>query len=121
MKYISTRDAGRAYSAPETIVKGIADDGGLFVPSSFPTIDKEFLASLSEMTYPERVAKVLHLFMDEFAETELLSFAEKAYSRFDGDPCPVVKIEDGLYVLELWHGPTFAFKDMALTDRKSVV
>ena len=115
MKYVSTRDAGRAYSAPETIVKGIADDGGLFVPSSFPTIDKEILASLSEMTYPERVAKVLHLFMDEFAETELLSFAEKAYSRFDGDPCPVVKIEDGLYVLELWHGPTFAFKDMALT------
>ena len=115
MKYVSTRDAGRAYSAPETIVKGIADDGGLFVPSSFPTIDKEFLASLSEMTYPERVAKVLHLFMEEFAETELLSFAEKAYSRFDGDPCPVVKIEDGLYVLELWHGPTFAFKDMALT------
>ena len=115
MKYVSTRDAGRAYSAPETIVKGIADDGGLFVPSSFPTIDKEFLASLSEMTYPERVAKVLHLFMDEFAEKELLSFAEKAYSRFDGDPCPVVKIEDGLYVLELWHGPTFAFKDMALT------
>ncbi|MBO5777380.1 MAG: threonine synthase, partial [Clostridia bacterium] len=115
MKYVSTRDKSALYSAPETIVKGIADDGGLFVPSSFPTIDKEFIDSFEELSYPERVAKVLNLYMDEFSYEELLSYANKAYSRFDGDPCPVVKIEDSLFVMELWHGPTFAFKDMALT------
>ena len=115
MKYISTRNAECSYSAPETIVKGIADDGGLFVPSSFPTIDSNFISGFEDLSYPERVAKVLHLYMDEFSYEELLSYAEKAYSRFDGDPCPVVKIEDALFVMELWHGPTFAFKDMALT------
>lgn len=115
MKYISTRNAEVFYSAPEAIVKGIADDGGLFVPSSFPTIDSKFIEEFEELSYPERVAKVLHLYMDEFSYDELCSYAEKAYSRFDGDPCPVVKIEDALFVMELWHGPTFAFKDMALT------
>ncbi len=115
MKYVSTRDVSKAYSAPEAIVKGISTDGGLFVPSSFPTIDKSFITEMAELTYPQRVAKILHLYMDEFDEDELLGFAEKAYSRFDGDPCPVMKIEDNLFVVELWHGPTFAFKDMALT------
>ncbi len=115
MKYVSTRNANTAYSAPETIVKGISTDGGLFVPSSFPTISKDFIEEIGELTYPERVASVLHMYMEEFDYEELLSFAKKAYSRFDGDPCPVVKIEDNLFVMELWHGPTFAFKDMALT------
>lgn len=115
MNYISTRNASRVYSASEAIVKGISDDGGLIVPSSFPAIDKEFIENFSTLDYPERVATVLHSYMDEFSYDELLSYAKKAYSRFDGDPCPVTKIEDGLFVLELWHGPTFAFKDMALT------
>ncbi|MBR2334366.1 MAG: hypothetical protein IKA59_03395, partial [Clostridia bacterium] len=99
MKYVSTRNADTFYSAPETIIKGIANDGGLFVPSSFPTIDRGFIDGLQELTYPERVAKVLHLYMDEFSYDELLTFANKAYSRFDGDPCPVVKIEDTLFVM----------------------
>lgn len=115
MKYVSTRGGGETYSASETIVKGIASDGGLFVPSSFPKIDGQFIDMLAELSYPERVAKILALYMDEFDENELLGYAQKAYSRFDGDPCPVVKIEDNLFVMELWHGPTFAFKDMALT------
>lgn len=115
MKYVSTRDSRKSFSASEAIVKGISDDGGLFVPSSFPAIDTKFIDTLIPMSYPERVAKILSLYMDEFSEEELLGYAEKAYSRFDGDPCPLVKIEDGLYMLELWHGPTFAFKDMALT------
>lgn len=115
MKYISTRNVSRVYLASEAIVKGISDDGGLIVPSSFPAIDKDFIESFCELDYPERAAKILDMYMDEFSYDELLSYAEKAYSRFDGDPCPVTKIEDGLFVLELWHGPTFAFKDMALT------
>ncbi len=115
MKYISTRDASKSFSASEAIVKGISDDGGLFVPSSFPAINKDFIEKLIPLEYSERVAKVLALYMDEFTEDELKDYAKKAYSRFDGDPCPVVKVGSGVYTLELWHGPTFAFKDMALT------
>lgn len=115
MKYISTRDRSKSYSASEAIVKGISDDGGLIVPSSFPVIGRYFLEKLADMDYPERAATILKMFMEEFTYEELLEYSQKAYSRFDGDPCPVVKVEDGLYMLELWHGPTFAFKDMALT------
>ena len=115
MNYISTRDRSRTFTAAEAIVKGISDDGGLIVPSSFPLIDQKLFDELAAADYPERAAKVLSLYLDDFTEEELLGYARAAYSRFDGDPCPVVKIEDGLYIAELWHGPTCAFKDMALT------
>ena len=116
MKYVSTRDRMRTYTAAEAIVKGISDDGGLIVPSSFPVLDDGKLDALKEMDYPERAASVLAEYLDGFSYEELLDYARKAYSRFDGDdPCPLVKVDDGLYMLELWHGPTFAFKDMALT------
>ncbi|MCM1306425.1 MAG: threonine synthase [Bacteroides sp.] len=114
MKYTSTRNALEAVFASEAIVKGISDDGGLFVPSSFPHLDAATLDSLLKMDYQERVAKILSLHFDEFDFEELLDIANNAYSRFDdSDPCPVVKIEDGLYMLELWHGPTCSEKDMA--------
>ncbi len=115
MIYTSTRDAHKALSASEAILKGISDDGGLFVPSSFPTLSAEDIDELISMSYPERAAKIISLYLDDFDYEELLEYCEKAYERFDGDPCPVVKVEDGLYMLELWHGPTCAFKDMALT------
>lgn len=115
MKYTSTRDTTKAYSASEAIVKGISDDGGLFVPSSFPILDADTITQLIDCDYPERSAKILSMYMDDFSYDELLDYTTKAYSRFDGDPCPVVKVEDGLYMLELWHGPTYAFKDIALT------
>lgn len=116
MKYTSTRDGKKSVSACEAIVKGISDDGGLFVPSSFPNIDGALFDSLLKMDYQERTAKILSLYLDEFTFEELLDITNSAYSRFDdGDPCPVVKVEDGLFMLELWHGPTCAFKDMALT------
>ena len=95
MKYISTRDCSKVFTAAEAIVKGISDDGGLIVPSSFPLIDGKMLDELIESDYPERVAKVLSLYMDEFSYDELLGYTRAAYSRFDGDPWPVVKIEDG--------------------------
>jgi threonine synthase len=115
MKYVSTRNSKIGVSAAEAIVKGISDDGGLFVPSSFPHLSGEKIEELCGLDYPERCAFILSLYLEEFSREELLEYAQKAYSRFDGDPCPVVKIEDGLFVAELWHGPTFAFKDMALT------
>ena len=116
MKYISTRNKSIKVSSAQAIVSGLAKDGGLFVPEEFPKLTKQDFDELIEMSYPERVAKVLSLYLDDYSYDELLDYAKQAYSRFYGeDPCPLVNIDEGLYVLELWHGPTCAFKDMALT------
>lgn len=116
MKYTCTRNSKIEISASEAIVKGISDDGGLFVPSSFPILSLADIENLIPLDYPERAAKILSLYMDEFSFEELLGYAKRAYNRFDDDSvCPLVKVEDGLYMLELWHGPTCAFKDVALT------
>ncbi|HKL94247.1 MAG TPA: threonine synthase [Clostridia bacterium] len=115
MKYTSTRNTNISVSGAEAIVKGISEEGGLFVPQEFPTLSKNEITAMCDMDYPARAALVLHKFLDEFSREELLNFAEKAYSRFeDNDACPLAKIDDDLFVLELWHGPTSAFKDLAL-------
>lgn len=115
MKYSSTRDFSKEYSASEAIARGLAPDGGLFVPRELPHITPLELAALAEKNYPMRAAYVMSLFLDEFSIEELEDYCCKAYSRsrFDGEPAPVVKRGEDLY-LELWHGPTCAFKDMAL-------
>ncbi|HQC55246.1 MAG TPA: threonine synthase [Clostridia bacterium] len=113
MKYISTR-GGAEVSAGTAILKGIADDGGLYVPSSFPVLTKELMQKMIKMEYFERAAEILSMYLTDYTKEEILEYAEKAYSRFDGDPAPVIKIED-IYLLELFHGPTSAFKDIALT------
>lgn len=115
MKYISTRNASLEVSGAEAIVAGIAPDGGLFVPKDFPTIDSAEIEKLCELDYPERAAYVLAKFLDDFGYDELLQYTKKAYDRFYGDPCPLVDVDSQVYILELWHGPTAAFKDMALT------
>ena len=116
MKYTCTRNSKIEISASEAIVKGISDDGGLFVPSSFPILSLADIENLIPLDYPERAAKILSMYMDEFSFEDLLGYAKRAYNRFDDDAvCPLVKVEDGLYMLELWHGPTCAFKDIALT------
>ncbi len=116
MKYISTRNKQIKVSAAQAIVSGLSEDGGLFVPEEFPKLTKADFDELIEMSYAERVAKVLSMYLDDYTYEELLGYTEKAYSRFYGeDPCPLVNVDEGLYVLELWHGPTCAFKDMALT------
>ena len=116
MKYTCTRNSKIEISASEAIVKGISDDGGLFVPSSFPILSLADVENLIPLDYPERAAKILSMYMDEFSFEELLGYAKRAYNRFDDDAvCPLVKVEEGLYMLELWHGPTCAFKDIALT------
>ncbi len=117
MKFISTRDNNVVVSGAEAIVKGISADGGLFVPSEFPQLTPELLTELCDMTYPEKAATLMSKFMDEFDYAELLDIAEKAYGRFEDadEACPVVVVDEGVYVMELWHGPTYAFKDVALT------
>lgn len=116
MKFISTR-GGEKVTGAQAIVKGLAENGGLYVPEKFPVITKEEFEKMSEMNYAERAAFVLGKYLaDELGADFLLQSCEKAYSTFEGkDPVPLVKIDGNMYVLELFHGPTCAFKDMALT------
>ena len=116
MRFISTRSKEKVTGA-EAIVKGLASDGGLFVPESFPQVTEEELIKMGEMNYPERAAFILGKYLGaELGQDFLLETCTKAYSNFEGgDPVPLVKIDDGFYILELFHGPTCAFKDMALT------
>ncbi len=115
MKFISTR-GGESVTAARAIVQGIASDGGLFVPETFPAVSGEELAAMLAMDYAERTAFVLKKYLDEYDADELLAAIREAYSRFDdGDAAPLVRVENGMYMLELYHGPTCAFKDMALT------
>lgn len=115
MKFISTR-GGEKVTGAQAIVKGLSDNGGLFVPESFPAVSAEEMDEMLTMSYPERAAKVLLKYLDDYDEAGLLKACEEAYAKFEGtDPAPLVKISEGTYVLELFHGPTCAFKDMALT------
>lgn len=118
MNYYSTRDLNRTkpLTSAEAIKKGLADDGGLYLPESIPQIDLDFIKSLSSLSYSERAAKILSLYLTDYTYDELLDCAKGAYeSGFDGYAAPVsMLIGDDLRVLELWHGPTCAFKDMAL-------
>ena len=113
MKFVSTR-GGEAVTAAEAIVKGLAADGGLFAPVAFPTISQEELQSMLEMDYAERTATVLYKFLDEFDYDELLQKLSEAYASFEGDPVPLVRIDEGKYILELFHGPTCSFKDLSM-------
>ncbi len=111
MELISTRGNGQALEASKATLAGIASDGGLYVPSFFPKIDAADYAGLG---YPALAAKILGLFFGDIDSLETLT--EEAYRSFNhSDKAPVVKIGGSEYVMELWHGPTLAFKDMALS------
>ncbi len=117
MKYQSTRSQnGEAVSAAVAIKNGLAPDGGLYMPTEIPALTHEDLAALAAMSYPERAARILSLYLTDYTEEELLADCREAYSaaRFPGGAAPLCPIGDGIYSLELWHGPTSAFKDMAL-------
>ncbi len=117
MKYLSTRDKTLAFPAADAIKMGLSRDGGLFTPASFPAIDEATIKSLCGMRYQERAAKIMKLFLDDFSEEELLQFAENAYNGEKYDTAavaPLREVDAKTHCLELWHGPTSAFKDMAL-------
>lgn len=117
MKYISTRGAhSEGVSSAYAIKTGLASDGGLFMPESIPEIDLEYIKELSVLSYPERAAKILSLFLSDYGYDELLADAEASYSKekFLPSPAPITELSGRKYMLELWHGPTCAFKDMAL-------
>lgn len=113
--YQSTRDASNKVTASQAILKGLADDGGLFTPITFPKVDLDF-TKLKDASYQEVAKLVLSAFFDDFTEQELDYCISQAYdTKFDTtEIAPIVKIGDR-YHLELFHGPTIAFKDMALS------
>ena len=113
--YNSTRSKGQPVKASEAILKGLSEDGGLFVPDHIPALDRS-LEELSGMSYQETAYEVMKLFLTDFTEEELKSCINKAYdSKFDTDViAPLVEVQ-GAYYLELFHGSTIAFKDMALS------
>ena len=113
--YRSTRSKNETVKASQAILKGLADDGGLFVPESVPRLDKT-LEELSNMTYQETAYEVMKLFLTDFTEEELKDCINKAYdSKFDTEVIAPLVEADGAYYLELFHGATIAFKDMALS------
>lgn len=117
MKYYSTRDKDVRMTAAEAIKMGLSRDGGLLTPCEIPQVNRNFLESLLSMRYQERAAKIMSLYLTDYSEEELMQFAEKAYSpdRFDDIAvAPVRTLDQTTHCLELWHGPTSAFKDMAL-------
>lgn len=118
MKYLSTRDASLRKTAAEVIAQGLSREGGLFTPVQFPKMPEGFLANLIPMTYQERAVQVMKLYLEDFSEEELRQYAARAYAfgeKFDTEAvAPVYHLTEGTEILELWHGPTCAFKDMAL-------
>ncbi len=117
MQYKSTRDSSLRLSAAEVITNGISKDGGLFVPEDLPRLTAADIDSLAGKSYVERAKFVLGKFLTDFSEAELNHCVESAYNdtKFDSDNIAEIShLYDGIYMLELWHGPTCAFKDMAL-------
>lgn len=116
MNYTSTRGNGGKVTAAKAIKQGLASDGGLFMPESIPTLTSEDILALSKMSYPERAATVLSKFLTDYTYDELLEDCNEAYgeARFPVGAAPISAIGEKLRILELWHGPTAAFKDMAL-------
>jgi len=117
MQYISTRNKNVKLSSCDAIKRGISADGGLFWPEEFPKVSIEEIKELAGCSYRERAKFVLNKFLTDYSREELDACVENAYTaeKFGGDDiAPLHKLNEKEYVLELWHGPTCAFKDMAL-------
>lgn len=114
MKFVSTRGESPKLSFLEAVAEGLAPDGGLFVPEKMPDISG-LLESWEKLSYPELCFEFLRLFADDIPADDLRKIAARSYEKFD-DPAiaPLKKLDDGLWLLELYHGPTLAFKDFAL-------
>ncbi|MBP5182273.1 MAG: threonine synthase, partial [Lentisphaeria bacterium] len=115
MRYTSTRSTQDLASA-EAISRGIAADGGLFVPENFPAVSPELAEELVSSSYRERAEKILGTYLTDFTSEEIRSCVKNAYTgTFENEePAPLRKVSDKMHLLELWHGPTCAFKDLAL-------
>ena len=117
MLYQSTRGNVKRLAAAEAIAQGLSEDSGLFVPESFPQISAQTISEIASKPYKDIAAYIMGLFLEDFSAEELTRCTGKAYSEpgFDHpDIAPLYKLDSSTHFLELWHGPTSAFKDMAL-------
>lgn len=117
MRYTSTRDKNVGVTSAWAIAQGISTDGGLFVPVEIPKLSLEDIAAMADMSYVERAKRVLGLYLTDFTPEELAYCVEGAYgdNKFSSeDIAPIHELRAGEEILELWRGPTCAFKDMAL-------
>ncbi|OIJ19297.1 threonine synthase [Anaerobacillus alkalidiazotrophicus] len=116
MKYISTRGNVNEIGFIDAVLMGLATDGGLLVPEKIPQIPNEKMKTISKLSYQELAYEIISHYVDgEIPEKDLKELIEKSYGTFrDPEVTPLQKIKDDMYVLELFHGPTFAFKDVAL-------
>ncbi|MBM6897032.1 threonine synthase [Pseudoflavonifractor capillosus] len=117
MNYLSTRDNKLRMSAAQAISKGLAPDGGLMTPQVMPRLAGNALERLKDMSYQQRAVYVLTAFLEGFSSSELTNYARAAYGEekfSDPDVAPVRAVDENTHCMELWHGPTCAFKDMAL-------
>lgn len=117
MKYFSTRDTSIKVSAAEAIAQGISNEGGLYLPVEIPKYSQSQLKDLCGMNYNERAKYILKDYLTDYSKEEIAYCVDNAYNKDSFKPkevAPVVKVTDTSYSLELWHGPTQAFKDMAL-------
>ena len=115
LSYESTRGGQKGVTASQAILKGLAEDGGLFMPTEIPKLDKT-LEQLAGMTYQETAYEVMKLFLTDYTEEELKTCIANAYDgKFDTEEIAPLAKADGAYFLELYHGSTIAFKDMALS------
>jgi len=114
MKYVSTRGGIEPVTFKEAVMMGLATDGGLLLPESFPLVDKSTLEQWKELSYEDLACQVIGLFVDDISADELAELIHHSYSSFTHpDITPIVE-HDGIHILELFHGPTLAFKDVAL-------
>ena len=112
MQFFSTRDRNRVVNASQAIAQGLSDEGGLFVPQSFPKVD---VASICALDYPEMAAAIVGQYLTDYSQQFLAEAAKTTYGEaFDGKAGYLAPVSDEVYSLELWHGPTCAFKDYAL-------
>lgn len=121
MKYISTRNKAAAVSSAQAIAQGISREGGLFVPETLPRFSLAEIEDMVQASYQDRACLILSRFLTDFSSEEIRACVDGAYGevsqpsdKFGGNPAPIAKLCPDTYMLELWHGPTCAFKDMAL-------
>lgn len=117
MNYLSTRDKSLRLNAAQAIAQGLSTDGGLMTPVVLPKLSQNALETMKEMSYQQRAVYVMNTYLENFSASELSAFANKAYGseKFDTPAvAPIRTVDQNTYCLELWHGPTSAFKDMAL-------
>ena len=117
MNYQSTRNSKISISSAEAIKRGISEEGGLFVPETIPAMTSDEIYSLASLGYCERAEYILSKYLTDYTADEIKDCCNKAYAKekfASPETAPVVKLSDNMHILELWHGPTCAFKDMAL-------